>query len=201
MIVISIAFMVVAGGNPSVNSVSSFEVELLGLGTTLGIVAQTVALIPALRQVSFRWRPRFDFRRSEFAEIGRMSGWMLGYVATTQVAFAVTARVANHVSGDHGFTAYSYAWLLFQLPYAVVSLSVITALLPRMSAHAAERRYQLVRDDFQPACGSARSSSCWRRSCSPHSARRCRSCCSPTSVRRRAPPAISGWCSRSSPSG
>jgi putative peptidoglycan lipid II flippase len=34
------------------------------------------------------------------------------------------------------------------LPYAIIGVSVITALLPRMSAHAAERRYPLVRDDF-----------------------------------------------------
>ena len=46
------------------------------------------------------------------------------------------------------FSTYSYAWQLFQLPYAIVGISVITALLPRMSAHAAERRYPLVRDDF-----------------------------------------------------
>src|SRR6266702_530276 len=47
-----------------------------------------------------------------------------------------------------GFSTYSYAWQLFQLPYAVVGISVITALLPRMSAHAAERRYADVRSDF-----------------------------------------------------
>ncbi len=34
------------------------------------------------------------------------------------------------------------------MPYAIVGISVITALLPRMSAHAAERRYALVKGDF-----------------------------------------------------
>ena len=62
-------------------------------------------------------------------------------------------NVANAASVRHGasydsFSAYSYAWQLFQLPYAIIGISVITALLPRMSAHAAERRYPLVRDDF-----------------------------------------------------
>ena len=50
--------------------------------------------------------------------------------------------------GTHGFPAYSYAWLLFQLPYAIVGISVITALLPRMSAHASEEKYSLVKSDF-----------------------------------------------------
>ena len=126
---------------------SGGEVLLLGLGTTLGIVAQTVALMPALRRVGFRWHPRFDFRRYEVREIGRMAGWMFVYIATLQVAFLVTTKVAGDASKP-GLVEYNYGWLLFQLPYAVVGLSVITALLPRMSAHAAQRRYGLVRQDF-----------------------------------------------------
>jgi putative peptidoglycan lipid II flippase len=122
------------------------DIALLGIGTTLGIVAQTVALMPALRRVGFRWQPRLDFRRAEVREIGRMGGWMFGYIAATQVAFLITTKLAGDTSS--GVTTYNYAWLLFQLPYAVVGISVITALLPRMSAHAADRRFGLVRSDF-----------------------------------------------------
>lgn len=157
VILVTVAFMVVAGDQNvnNVNTVTNGEVFLLGIGTTLGIVAQTAALVPALRRVGFRWHPRFDFRRHEVAEIGRMSGWMFGYVVTTQVAFLVTAIVASTAGNSSqtkgvgaGFSAYTYAWMLFQLPYAVIAISVITALLPRMSAHASDRRYDLVRDDF-----------------------------------------------------
>jgi putative peptidoglycan lipid II flippase len=123
-------------------------VVLLGLGTTLGIVVQTAALVPALRKVGFRWQPRWDFRRAETAEIGRMGGWMFCYVGATQVAFLVTTKVANDAQQFSGYNAYTYSWLLFQLPYAVVGISVITALLPRMSTHASERRFGLVRQDF-----------------------------------------------------
>ncbi len=154
VIAVGLLFMATAGLDLTTNTISTSEVRLLGIGTTLGIIAQTAALIPALRRVGFRWHPRFDFRRAEVAEIRRMAGWMFGYIATTQVAFLVTTRVANaaavkahHVNGA-GYTDYSYAWQLFQLPYAIVGISVITALLPRMSAHAAERRYRLVSDDF-----------------------------------------------------
>jgi putative peptidoglycan lipid II flippase len=159
VIVMAAAFMAVAGVSSGVaqGNVSSGEVVFLGVGTTLGIIAQTAALVPALRKVGFHWRPRFDFRRHEVAEIGRMSGWMFGYVLTTQVAYLVTSQVvstvdrwtqANHVRVGYGYTAYTNAWLLFQLPYAIIAISVITALLPRMSAHAADRRYELVRSDF-----------------------------------------------------
>jgi putative peptidoglycan lipid II flippase len=158
VIVVGVSFMAIAGLNRTPQDISNAEIVLLGVGTTLGIVLQTAALIPSLRRVGFRWRPRYDFRRHEVSEIGRMSGWMFGYVLTTQVAFLVTTRVANTAGarvGQHaagaGFAAYSNAYTLFQLPYAIVGISVITALLPRMSAHAAERRYQLVSADFSTA--------------------------------------------------
>ncbi len=149
VLIVAVAFMAVAGKSATVNNITPFEVRLLGVGTTLGIVAQTAALIPALRRVGFRWRPRFDFRRADVAEISRMAGWMLGYVVTTQVAFLITSRVASYANNSgRGFAAYSNAWMLFQLPYAIVGISVITALLPRMSAHAADRQYHLVQSDF-----------------------------------------------------
>jgi putative peptidoglycan lipid II flippase len=158
VIVVGLAFMAIAGLNQTPASVSTGEIQLLAIGTTLGIVAQTAALIPSLRSVGFRWRPRFDFRRAEVREIGRMGGWMFGYVITTQVAFWVTTIVASaagsrvsQAAPGAGYSAYSNAWQLFQLPYAIVGISVITALLPRMSAHAAERRYRLVSGDFSTA--------------------------------------------------
>jgi putative peptidoglycan lipid II flippase len=158
VIVIGGAFMLFAGLNRTPENISAAQIQLLGIGTTLGIVLQTAALIPSLRRVGFRWRPRFDFRRAEVSEIGRMGGWMFGYVLTTQVSFLITAVVANlagakvsQADPGAGYAAYGNAWQLFQLPYAIVGISVITAMLPRMSAHAASRSFGLVRDDFSGA--------------------------------------------------
>ncbi len=158
VILVGLAFMVTAGLNRTPENITAAQVQLLGIGTTLGIVLQTAGLVPSLRRVGFRWHPRHDFRRAEVSEIGRMSGWMFGYVLTTQIAFLVTTRVAtaagarvSQQAAGAGFAAYSNAYMLFQLPYAIVGISVITALLPRMSAHASERRYGLVSADFSTA--------------------------------------------------
>jgi putative peptidoglycan lipid II flippase len=149
VIAVLLLFMVTAGPlTAREHHIAGGEVLLVGLGTTLGIVAQTAALIPAMRKVRFRWQPRWDFRRAEAAEIGRMGGWMFCYIAATQVAFLVTTYASNSAARNTGFTAYTYAWQLFQLPYAVVGISVITAILPRMSGHASEGRFGLVRSDF-----------------------------------------------------
>jgi murein biosynthesis integral membrane protein MurJ len=150
VIVVGLLFVVIDGQN-SASTVSGGGVLLLGVGTTLGIIVQTIALFPALRKVGFRWQPRFDFRRAELAEIGRMAVWMLGYVVSTQITFIVTTNLANAASvhvPDAGVSAYNYAYTLFLLPYAIIGVSVTTALLPRMSKHAAEGRFWLVRDDF-----------------------------------------------------
>jgi putative peptidoglycan lipid II flippase len=153
LVVIAVLLLFIATGGIGVtpSTISPAQVQLLGFGTTLGIIAQTVALIPFLRKVGFRWRPRFDFRRAEVTEAGRMAGPLFGYILTTQVSFLVVQNVANAASVHNpadGFSTYSYAWQLFQMPYAIIGISVITALLPRMSAHASERRYGLVRSDF-----------------------------------------------------
>ncbi len=159
VVVILVALLYMATSHStSADTVSAFGLNLLGIGTTLGIVIQSVCLFPIMWRAGFSMRLTFDFRRAEIAEIGRMSGWMFGYVATQWLGNLVAQRVANSAanSAAHlhpavsgvGFSAWSYAYQLFQLPYAIVGISVISALLPRMSGHATDRRYSLVRDDF-----------------------------------------------------
>jgi putative peptidoglycan lipid II flippase len=158
VILVAGAFLAVAGLNRTPGTISSAEIQLLGAGTTLGIILQTVALVLSLRRAGFRWRPRFDFRRAEISEIGRMSGWMFGYIVTTQASLLVTTIVANDAGArvcrscaGAGYAAFSNALQLFQLPYAIVGMSVITAVLPRMSAHAAEGSNRLVSRDYSAA--------------------------------------------------
>jgi putative peptidoglycan lipid II flippase len=151
LVVIAVGGLYVAmvGLNKTPENISAFGVQLLGIGTTLGVVAQTVALFPSLRGAGFRWRPTLGFKPGEVSEMGRMAGWMSVYVISQWAANLVVQIVANAASaGVNGYSAYSIAWQLFQLPYAIVGISVITALLPRMSEHASARRYSLVRDDF-----------------------------------------------------
>jgi putative peptidoglycan lipid II flippase len=149
VIVVGGLYVVMVGLDKTPQNISAFGVQLLGIGTTLGVVAQTVALFPSLRAAGFRWRPTLGFRPGEVTEMGRMAGWMSVYVVTQWAGNLVVQIVANAASaGQNGYSAYSIAWQLFQLPYAIVGISVITALLPRMSEHASARRYSLVRDDF-----------------------------------------------------
>ena len=155
---IGVALIVVAGTGRTPENITVGEIQLLGIGTTLGIVLQTAAMWPSMHRVGFRWRPRFDFRRHEVSEIGRMGGWMFVYIVATQMSLVTTTIVANDAGArvcstcaGAGYAAFSNAWQLFQLPYAIVGVSVITAMLPRMSAHAAAGSNRLMTRDFSAA--------------------------------------------------
>lgn len=158
LVVISVAagFLAITSGGTSAGpgAVTPAETWLLGAGTTLGIVLQTAALAPALRAVGFRWRPRFDLGRLDYHHIGTLAGWLFGFVLVNQLGLLIVTNLATaagvqaNVDYGAGYTPYMYAFLLFSLPYAVVAVSVITALLPRMSGHAEEQQFHLVRDDF-----------------------------------------------------
>jgi putative peptidoglycan lipid II flippase len=128
-------------------SLATRQVLVLGLGTTLGIVVQAAGLIPVLRRVGFRWKWRWDFRQLQLGELGRVSSWMLVYVVVSQVAvfavnrLAVMAATANPGNRAAGPFIYNNAFLIFMMAHGIVAVSVITALMPRMSAAAAEERH------------------------------------------------------------
>jgi putative peptidoglycan lipid II flippase len=111
---------------------------VLGLGTTLGIVVQTVVLIPAVRRAGFRYRPVWGWD-PRLTTAGGLAVWVALYVLVGQVGLVITTRVAAS-SAAGSVTIYSYAWLLLQVPYGVLGVSLLTALMPRMSRAAAEGR-------------------------------------------------------------
>ncbi|GAB3446592.1 hypothetical protein GCM10027570_18130 [Streptomonospora sediminis] len=158
IISVGVMFLLITGTGTTPESVSAGQLTLLGLGTTLGQVLQALVLVWALFAAGFRWRPRLDLRGSGLGEAVRTAAWMMLYVGVAQAGLLVTTNVATRAgvyasqaggsAAGAGITAYQYASMLFQLPYAIIAVSVITALLPRMSAHVADGRKDLVRSDF-----------------------------------------------------
>jgi putative peptidoglycan lipid II flippase len=144
VIATGVVFALVPGpGRPEPGTVSDAQITVLGVGVTLGIVAQTAVLVPALRATGFRFRPRLDLRGSGLGHALRLARWVVLYVAVNQLAYFVVVRLstaAGEAAEGRGYSAYTYAFVLWQLPHAVVAVSVITALLPRMSRAAADGR-------------------------------------------------------------
>ena len=119
-------------------SITTGQILVLGIGTTLGIVAQALVLIPYLKRSGFRWRWRFRAGSVEsvpMSEVRTLAGWVLGYVAFSQIGVYVINRVAIQYKG--GVSTFTYGDLLFQMPYGIIAVSLLTALMPRMSRSAA----------------------------------------------------------------
>jgi putative peptidoglycan lipid II flippase len=110
---------------------------LLGLGSTAGVAAQMLVLIPVLARVGVDFRPHFGVLDPAVREMLHLSSWTIGFVLTNQVAVFVVLAIADTRPGF--VSAYNYAYLFFQLPYAIVSLSIMTALQPRLARLWANR--------------------------------------------------------------
>ncbi|GGS07618.1 hypothetical protein Snoj_11180 [Streptomyces nojiriensis] len=140
------------------------ETRLLGLGTTIGIVIQALALVPSLRAARFRWRPRFDWRGSGLGRPLRNAGWLVMLVLTNQLAYWVVTRLSTTtgqhaveagLAGGAGYTAYSNAYQLWIVPQGIITVSLVTALMPRMSAAATDGDLGAVRRDISYALRSS----------------------------------------------
>jgi len=111
---------------------SSREVLILGLGSTLGVAAQMLVLLPVVARLRVDVRVSFDWHDQAVREIIRLSGWTFGFVAANQVALFIVLALADARAGY--VSAYNYAYMFFQLPYAILSASAINAVQPRLSA-------------------------------------------------------------------
>ncbi|OHV40012.1 MULTISPECIES: murein biosynthesis integral membrane protein MurJ [Pseudofrankia] len=129
-------------------TITGTQTAVLAGGTTLGVVLMTIALLPSLRKVGFRYRPRLDLSHPGLRSALRLAGWTVLWVLVSQAGYVVITRLSTAVTAN---VIYAYGYQLFQLPYAIIGVSVITALLPRMSAHAADGKRALVLDDLSTA--------------------------------------------------
>lgn len=138
----------------SADQVGTGMLLLLGGGTTAGVVIQVACLFPALRRAGFRWRLRFDFSRLPLRDIRRMAAWTLLFVAANQVAVMAVLKVANVAAGEAdadgpfvpGTTVYNNTYLMMMMAHGIVGVSVITALMPRMTRAADDRRLRDLAD-------------------------------------------------------
>ncbi|MDI5940825.1 murein biosynthesis integral membrane protein MurJ [Micromonospora sp. PTRAS2] len=119
------------------------RILLIGGGTLLGVAIQAAGLLPALRKVGFRWRLRFDFRALGLGELGRLGAWMFCYVAVSQIGLIVLFNLLNRAGRENaaGPLIYNNVFLLLMMAHGIIAVSIITALMPRMSAAAADGRY------------------------------------------------------------
>ncbi|MEU7817151.1 murein biosynthesis integral membrane protein MurJ [Pseudonocardia sp. NPDC049154] len=139
---------VLVPGEISLDPVRMGDTKLLvlGIGTTLGIAVQALVLLPAIRRAGVSLKPLWGWD-PRLSSAGGLALWVVAYVLVGQAGLIVTTRVAT-ASDPGAYAIYSNAWLLLQVPYGVLGVSLLTALMPRMSRAAAENRFDAVVSDL-----------------------------------------------------
>ena len=149
-ILVFMSFLAIAGpAAASSGTLTTAQTAWLGIGSTVAVAAQALLLIPFMRSAGYRWRPRFDWRGWGLGKTGGLALWTLGLLAANQVSFIVHSRLAttaNVMAQDEGLPAagiatYQKAYLIFFLPHSIVTVSLVTALLPAISGLAHDRRF------------------------------------------------------------
>jgi putative peptidoglycan lipid II flippase len=145
-VAVLVVYLVVFGPATEPEQTGAFtsnQEAVLGLGSTLGIAAQLLILLPYLRSAGFRFRPRFDLRDTGLGHTLRLGVWTVLFVVVNQIAYTVVVRLASGgtaaaVDGGTGtgYTVYAQSFLIVMVPHSVITVSLATAILPRLSDRA-----------------------------------------------------------------
>ena len=163
VVIVVFAGVLVMQQTLTVENITDSQIQLLGWGTTLGIIVQALILIPVVKRSGIRLRPIFGV-----AGLGKsfsLAGWTLVYVLISQLGYLITVNVATSaavrsaqagITTGVGFTPFTSAYYIMLLPYSIVTISIVTALLPHLSKLAIEKNVEEVKKQLVRAirlCG------------------------------------------------
>jgi putative peptidoglycan lipid II flippase len=131
-----VAYAMLRGDDPpTVGGITTTQTLVLGLGTTLGVVAMTACLIPQLRSLGWQFRFRWAPSHPAVRKAAHLGVWALGYAGGYQAGLIVVLMLANGVEG--GVAAYQWAYTFFYMPHALFAVAIFHVLFPAMSEDAA----------------------------------------------------------------
>ncbi len=155
VVILIFSLVLISAPDLALGSISSTQTQVLGWGTTLGVVIQALILIPVVKRTGISLR--FKFGWQGLGKSFSLAGWTLVYVLISQLGYLVTVNVSTSaavrssqegLSTGVGYTPFSNAYLVMMLPYSIITISIITALLPHLSKLAIEKRPIEVRDQL-----------------------------------------------------
>ncbi|GAD85220.1 hypothetical protein NCAST_27_00420, partial [Nocardia asteroides NBRC 15531] len=151
VVLVVLAVYALTPGEISLDPVRMGDPKLLvlGIGITAGVATQALSLLPAIRRHGIDLRPLWgvDTRLKQF---GRMGAAIILYVLISQVGLVVANHIAS-AADEAGPAIFQNAWLLLQLPYGVLGVTLLTAIMPRLSRNAAADDTPAVVDDLSVA--------------------------------------------------
>ncbi|WP_440711712.1 murein biosynthesis integral membrane protein MurJ [Herbiconiux sp. YIM B11900] len=152
---IVVFLIVVPTGLGSVDSWTPGMVALIAGSATLGVVMQSLVLLPSLRAIGFRFRPRLGF--TGLGAATRIAAWTFLAVLAGQLAYVVVSNVAAtagqelNKAGIDGasLNTLSLAYMLVLLPHGIATVSLATAMFTSLSRAANARDYVTFQSNLQ----------------------------------------------------
>jgi len=135
-----------------IDSITQPQIALLGWGTTFSVVVQALVLVPVIKKLGITIKPKLGV--AGLGKSFKLAGWtlvnvlisQLGYLVTVNVATAAAVRSFNDgVETGVGYTPYTFAYFVMLLPYSIVTISIITAILPHISKLALDGKREEVK--------------------------------------------------------
>lgn len=136
-------------------TITDTQVAILGWGTTAGVIVQALLVIPAVKKTGFHLKIRFGLHG--LGKSFSLAGWTLVYVLISQLGYLVTVSVATSaavrsakagITTGVGITPFQNAYYVMMLPYGIVTISLITALLPHISELAIKKDTEGVKNEL-----------------------------------------------------
>lgn len=144
----------------SLGSISDQQVMILGIGTTLGIVIQSLLLLPFIKGSGLTLKLRFDWRGSGLGKSIKLGSWTLLSVLISQIGFLITVNLATRsgvtalnsgIEYGVGYTPYANAYLILMLPHSIATISIVTAILPQLSKFVIDGNAEEFREHISHA--------------------------------------------------
>ncbi len=152
VVIVVFAAVLITERSLALGTITDLQVQILGWGTTLGVVVQALILIPVVKRSGIHIRPMLGL--GGLGKSFGLAGWTLIYVLISQLGYLVTVNVATSaavrsaqagITTGVGFTPFTSAYYIMLLPYSIVTISIVTALLPHLSRLAIAKNVEEVR--------------------------------------------------------
>jgi putative peptidoglycan lipid II flippase len=137
-VVVAAAYLLFAGtgGGRDVDDLSTSAELVLGVGTTLGVVALAASLLVPLRGLHLGLRPSLRFPVGAAPRVRRLALAGVLTLAGQQLVAIVAIRLANAGAPDGTQVVYFAGMTVFLLPWAALAVPIATSVYPGLSERA-----------------------------------------------------------------
>lgn len=131
VIIACVAFRASRGGRVADLDLTASQFWLITAGTTIGVIAFSLAPAMALRRIGVQWSPQWRPQHEAVQALKRSFRW--AWLSTVGTLVPTIAAIVLGNGAPGGVAVFVYAFAFFVLPHALIAVTVATTLAPRVA--------------------------------------------------------------------